>query len=201
MVDLTNKYVPNVDGELRDLWVAECNRQEIKKFSDNTLVQGRYLIVFEHHSGKFMTFGNTGTVDSKVELTLEDFKPTKPVDTKLTKRVKVDCNFKSFYEAVAEILNSGETYFVEGAAEDLAWYVKDESFLSDETLGYLLQDYDMLYRYENKTLTKYELVIDYMDSLGTVGEYTDFNDYLQGAVDKDEFVKMCKFIVELEEGE
>jgi hypothetical protein len=198
MIDLKDTYIKNDGGELLETYFNRA--VELGLHDDKVVCKVAYM------KDRYVTCSSgcdtlqSGCFAGK-ELTLEDFKPTNPVDPKLTKRVKVDCNFKSFYEAVSEILNSGETYFVDGVAEDLSWYVKDESFLSDETLGYLLQDYDMLYRYENKALTKYEFVIDYMDSLATVGEFTDFNDYLQGTVDKGEFVKMCKFIVELEEGE
>ena len=43
MIDLTNKYVPNVDNELRAEFIKEAEKQGIRAYSPNTLRAGPYL--------------------------------------------------------------------------------------------------------------------------------------------------------------
>lgn len=44
MIDLTNKYVPNVAGKLRDAFIAECHKQGYVQYSDETLIHGGFLL-------------------------------------------------------------------------------------------------------------------------------------------------------------
>ncbi len=44
MINLNNKYVPNADGKLRDLFIAECEKQGVKPNSERTLDGGYHFL-------------------------------------------------------------------------------------------------------------------------------------------------------------
>jgi hypothetical protein len=44
-INLTNKYVPNVAGVLRDLFIESCKMQGLTQQSNITLTSGSYLVV------------------------------------------------------------------------------------------------------------------------------------------------------------
>ncbi len=76
MINLVGKYVPNEEGVLRDLFIAECERQGLKQYSETTLEKRRwpYICVVEG----LLRGGNLNIIEECAILTLADFKPSVP---------------------------------------------------------------------------------------------------------------------------
>lgn len=75
MIDLKNTYIKNEEGELRDLFVAECGKQGLNVNSERTLDGGYdYLEVY---NGRIC--GTYHIEHNAKQLKLADFKPVKTV--------------------------------------------------------------------------------------------------------------------------
>ncbi len=78
MIDLVGKCVPNVEGELRDLFIAECGSQGIKPFNGEFLKRcWKYLCVLDNFPKTIVGGQGDARYNLKV-LTLQDFKPSVP---------------------------------------------------------------------------------------------------------------------------
>ena len=70
MIDLRGTFIKNKEGELRDLWVAECEKQGFNLYNTHTLAITReFLEVFD---GKIYATDDV-EIDAR-EITLEDLK-------------------------------------------------------------------------------------------------------------------------------
>ena len=98
MVNLIGKYIPNVKGKLRDLYIAECKKQGYTAYTDDTLIDGWiYLVEFNHN--KYM--GSAVRPKGYTELILADFDTT-PIWN--NKRIE-DMNKEEYLAFASDVFN------------------------------------------------------------------------------------------------
>ena len=109
MISMKNTYIPNVDGKLRDLFIAECGKQELKVNSERTLDGGYdYLEVY---NGRIC--GTYHIEHDAKALTLADFEPVKP------KRMRVEyVKLKGLDKEIAGVFSNETIYYMSSNNHD-----------------------------------------------------------------------------------
>lgn len=111
MIDLENTWVPNVEGERKELFAAECEKQGIPLCSRDTLEQeSAYLVVY---AGRLCCF--EGSQGSK-EITLADLKPANEPKPKRVKVSYVGVNGND--KVVAGCFSTETLYYMSSNSHD-----------------------------------------------------------------------------------
>lgn len=107
MIDLKNTYIKNDRGELRDLYIDECEKQGIKVATSNRglLNDVNYILTYALSGDYKVEYTNTyDNYFLDKEVTLSDLKPR-------TKVEYVKCDFEHKWEAVKFMEETEETLY------------------------------------------------------------------------------------------
>ena len=179
MIDLTNTYILNDEGELRDLYIQQINKQGIRSAIGSTVskewAENRECIEVDHNSHAFYPTLKLLEEKSK-QITLADLKP------KRTKTEHVKCAFNSAWEVVKAFESGIKLY--------------DDHEFGDYRL--IITTADVITSINSNSIyCKVEREITWQDEIGI---FIDGNSKLReclecAADDPNGFIEMCNIVV------